>query len=67
MNEDILKGKWKQMKGEVQKEWGKLTHNDLDKVEGEVTRLEGLVQEKYGHTKEEAKDKVAEFLKKHKG
>ena len=39
MNEDILKGKWKQLKGDVQKEWGNLTDNDIDKVEGEVTKL----------------------------
>ncbi len=64
MNEDILKGKWKQLKGDVQKEWGNLTDNDIDKVEGEVTKLEGVIQEKYGHSKEEAKKQVSKFLKR---
>ncbi len=62
MNEDILKGKWNQLKGEVKKEWGKLTDNDLNKVDGEITRLMGVIQEKYGHTADEIKQKVNKFL-----
>ena len=65
MNEHILKGKWNQIKGEVQKEWGKLTHNDLDQIEGELTRLQGVIQEKYGHTSEEVKAKIDEFMEKY--
>ena len=65
MNENILKGKWNQIKGEVQKEWGKLTDNDLDHIEGELKRLQGVVQEKYGYTSAEVKTKVDKFLKKY--
>lgn len=64
MNEDILKGKWKQLEGEVQKNWGKLTKNDLEQVSGQSKILEGKIQEKYGHTAEEAKKQVDDFLKK---
>ena len=53
MNEQIFKGKWNQLKGEVQKEWGKLTNNDVDQIEGELTRLKGTIQVKYGQSKEE--------------
>lgn len=66
MNEDVLKGKWKQLKGEVQKEWGKLSHNDVDQVEGELTKLEGMIQEKYGHTVEETKKQIDTFLSRFK-
>lgn len=62
MNDHVFKGKWKQIKGEVQREWGKLTENDLDMIEGEVTRLHGVIQEKYGHSADEVKEKVNSFL-----
>ena len=62
MNEQIFKGKWNQLKGEVQKEWGKLTNNDVDQIEGELTRLKGTIQVKYGQTKEEVDQKVNEFV-----
>ena len=64
MNEDILKGQWKQVEGKVQREWGKLTKNDLEQVGGEAKILEGKIQEKYGHSAEEAKKQVNAFLKK---
>jgi uncharacterized protein YjbJ (UPF0337 family) len=54
MNKDILKGNWKQLKGEVQKQWGKLTDDEVEQAEGDVTKLAGLLQEHYGKTKEEA-------------
>lgn len=62
MNNEILKGEWKELKGEIQKVWGKLTDNDLDQVNGEATRLEGLLQQKYGHGVDEARKKVADMI-----
>ena len=64
MNEHILKGKWKQLKGEVQNQWGKLSDDDVNQVDGQLLKLEGLIQEKYGRTKEEAQKLVKEFLDK---
>lgn len=64
MNEDILKGKWKQFQGEVQKEWGKLTDNDVDQVKGEIKMLVGKIQEKYGTNIDEAKKQIDDFLEK---
>ena len=34
MNWDQVKGNWKQVKGKVREQWGRLTDDDLDKVEG---------------------------------
>jgi uncharacterized protein YjbJ (UPF0337 family) len=62
MNDDIFKGKWKQFKGEVQKQWGKLTSDELDQIDGERTKLEGRLQESYGYSKEEAKREVDRFI-----
>ena len=54
MNTDILKGKWTQLKGEAQKQWGKLTNDDLDQIEGNLEILVGKLQERYGRSREEA-------------
>jgi len=62
---DILKGKWKQLKGSIKERWGELTNDDVDKVEGESQRLIGLLQEKYGYAKEKAEAEVAEFMEEH--
>jgi uncharacterized protein YjbJ (UPF0337 family) len=65
MNEDILKGKWKQLKGEVKSQWGKLTDDDLDRAEGDAEKLIGRVQERYGYQRDEAKREVDDFLNRH--
>ena len=61
MNWDIIAGKWKQMTGEVQQKWGKLTGDDLDLVDGKREALVGRIQERYGLAKDEAEKQVAEF------
>ena len=58
---EILEGYWNELKGEAQRTWGKLTHNELDQVEGNAKKLEGLLQQKYGHTIEKAREEVAEL------
>ena len=60
MNKDTFGGKWEQVKGDVQKKWGKLTNDDLDVVKGDAKKLVGKLQEKYGMTKEEAEKQVNE-------
>ena len=58
MNDDIFKGQWKQLRGEVRKQWNKLTDDDLDVVGGELEKLEGRLQERYGWEKERTKLEV---------
>jgi len=62
MNEDILKGKWKQLKGKAQQQWGKLTDDDLDRVQGRREELVGIVQERYGYERSRAEREVSDFL-----
>lgn len=64
MNADVLAGKWKQVQGEVKKQWGKLTDDDLAIVEGQKDKLVGLVQERYGYAHEQAEREVDEFIQK---
>jgi|GEM_PF-653292 len=54
MNEDILKGKWLEIKGRVKEKWGKLTDNDLGETEGKSEKLLGRLQKKYGYIREKA-------------
>ena len=61
MNSDQVKGNWKQVKGEAKKRWGKLTDDDLDTVDGEYERLVGVLQERHGMAREEAKKEVDDF------
>lgn len=63
MNTDTLKGNWKQFKGKAKERWGKLTDDDLDKIDGRAEQLEGKIQEAYGKTREEAKKEVDSFRK----
>jgi len=63
MSDDIFKGKWKQLRGQVQQKWGDLTNDDLDRIQGAQTEFEGLLQERYGYTKERARQEVNDFLK----
>jgi uncharacterized protein YjbJ (UPF0337 family) len=63
MNMDIIEGKWKELRGKVQAKWGDLTDSDLDQVAGRRTELEGILQKRYGYTKERASREVDEFLR----
>jgi len=63
MNDDILAGKWKQLRGQVQQKWGDLTNDDLDRIKGTQTEFEGLLQERYGYTKERASEELNTWLK----
>jgi uncharacterized protein YjbJ (UPF0337 family) len=61
MNKDQLQGKWLQIKGAVKEQWGKLTDDDLDQVNGNLERLVGVVQERYGYARERAAKEVETF------
>jgi uncharacterized protein YjbJ (UPF0337 family) len=63
MNKDILEGKWKQMRGQAKEWWGKLTDDDLDRAAGKSEQLIGLLQQKYGYTREAAEEEFNRRLK----
>ncbi len=58
MNKDIFEGKWRQIRGEVKAWWGKLTDDDLDRIAGKYDVFIGLLQQKYGYTREQAAAEV---------
>ena len=61
MNWDIIEGNWKQFKGEIRAQWGKLTDKQLDVIAGKRTELAGKLQEAYGITKDEAEKQIKRF------
>ena len=56
MNKDIFEGKWKEMKGQTKEWWGKLTDDDLEQAQGKAEQIVGLLQQKYGYTREQAEE-----------
>lgn len=58
MNQDQLKGKWEQVMGRAKKAWAELTDDDVKKAQGSVDKLYGVIQEKFGDTKESIKEKL---------
>ena len=67
MNQDILEGKWKEMRGQVKEWWGKLTDDDLEQAGGKADQLIALLQQKYGYTREKAEQEFDRRLKEAKG
>lgn len=65
VNQDRFEGNWKQFKGDLKKQWGKLTDDDLLIIEGNYDKFEGRVQERYGNKREEVKRWTDEWFKKH--
>ncbi len=60
---DVMQGKWKQLRGKVKETWGKLTDDDLDRIEGRSDQLIGLLQERYGYARrEKAEEELNRFL-----
>jgi uncharacterized protein YjbJ (UPF0337 family) len=66
MNNDKVEGNWKQFKGKVQEQWGKLTNDDLDVIEGRREQLLGRIQERHGVARDEAERQVDEWHAKNR-
>lgn len=63
MNKDIFEGNWKELKGNIQKQWGKLTDNHLDQINGSREKLSGAIQKNYGIARDEAERQMKEWEK----
>lgn len=61
MNSDMIKGNWTQLKGEIQKAWGNITGDELEKTKGDLKSIAGIIQQRYGIAKEDASRRLSEM------
>ena len=66
MNKDVFEGKWKEMRGQAKVWWGKLTDDDLEQTGGKAEQLIGLLQQKYGYSREKAEQEFEQRLREAK-
>jgi uncharacterized protein YjbJ (UPF0337 family) len=64
MDWDRIEGNWKQFKGQVKEQWGKLTDDELDEIAGRRDQLEGKIQERDGLAKDQVRDDVDTWMKR---
>ena len=64
MNRDVLAGSWRELRGKAKQRWGKLTDDDMTRIEGHLDRLIGALQKRYGYARQEAEREVDTFLEK---
>lgn len=62
INENIAKGSWTELKGKIQKAWGDLNSDELEKTKGDLNTISGMIQKKYGLKQEEIRGKLNAFL-----
>ncbi|MBK8441507.1 MAG: CsbD family protein [Rhodobacter sp.] len=63
MNWDTVEGTWKQLKGKAQTQWGKITSDEWDQIAGKREEIAGLIQKRYGQTKDEAERQVDNWFR----
>ena len=63
MDWNIVEGKWKQIRGSVQEQWGELTDDDMDQIGGRRDQFVGKLQERYGLARDEAESKADELAR----
>lgn len=61
MNKEILKSKWVQLRGSIRSKWGDFTDQEIEEIKGDYAKLVGLIQEKYGRSKEEAEKEIEKW------
>jgi uncharacterized protein YjbJ (UPF0337 family) len=61
---DKIAGSWKEMRGQVRTQWGKLTDDDLEQAKGQRDVLAGRIQQRYGIAREEANRQIDEWADK---
>lgn len=67
MNEDVFAGQWRELRGTLKSWWGNLSDDDFDWVAGEKDRLIGVLQQKYGWTRDQAQEEVSRRFSEYDG
>jgi uncharacterized protein YjbJ (UPF0337 family) len=62
MNQAMLEGKWRRLRGTMKGRWGRLTGNNVKRIEGRVDQMIGLLQERKGYTRQKAEEELDRYL-----
>ena len=63
VNENLYKGNWNELKGRLRSAWGKLTDDEIESTKGDVQKMGGLIQQKYGAFEEDARKKLNDLFR----
>ena len=66
MNQDVIKGKWNEIKGEIRKMWGDVTGDELEETKGDLQAISGIIQQRYGYQKEDVGMKLNSIVERFK-
>ncbi|MCC6927618.1 MAG: CsbD family protein [Gemmatimonadaceae bacterium] len=61
MNDGDFRAHWLQLKGKIREQWGRLTDDEVDVIDGRREQLAGLLQKRYNHTRDEAERAIRDF------
>ncbi len=61
---DQVKGSWTQARGEIRKKWGEFTDDEIEQMKGDRDIMSGMIQKKYGQTKEEVNTQIDDWANK---
>jgi len=64
MDNQIFKGKWNEIKGDIKRKWSQLTDNDLDATKGNFQSLVGVIQQKLGTSKDDVSQSLREITQR---
>lgn len=62
MNKDVIQGHWKEVKGKLKQQWGKLTDDEINHMQGTYDELEGALQKRYGYQRDQIKKEINSFI-----
>lgn len=65
VNENTIKGKWLEIKGELQKAWGKITDDEFEQTKGDMKAIGGLIQQKYGNERTDYERKLSDIFSRY--
>ncbi|MET0344615.1 MAG: CsbD family protein [Polyangiales bacterium] len=58
MNRDQVQGQFTKLQGEAKRLWGQLTDDDFKQAQGSSDKLIGIIQQRFGDTKDAIRKKL---------
>jgi len=62
MTENTFQIKWSELTSQIHQHWGKLTEDDLSRLDGGMDELTVLLRKRYGYGKAQAEIEIGKWL-----